>query len=53
MVDRFGRRLPECEAYRGIADFDSRRLFLIFQASPGRKFFVITSLDDMTFIPYG
>lgn len=53
MVDRFGRRLPECEAYRGIADFDSRKLFLLFQASPGRKFCVITSLDDMTFIPYG
>lgn len=53
MVDRFGRRLPECEAYRGIADFDSRKLFLLFQAGPGRKFCVITSLDDMTFIPYG
>ena len=53
MVDRFGRRLPECEAYRGIADFDSRMLFLLFQAGPGRKFCVITSLDDMTFIPYG
>lgn len=38
MVDRFGRRLPECEAYRGIADFDSRKLFLLFQAGPGRKF---------------
>lgn len=53
MVDRFGRRLPECEAYRGIADFDSRKLFLLFQAGPDRKFCVITSLDDMTFIPYG
>lgn len=52
MVDRFGRLLPECEAYRGIADFDSRKLFLLFQASPGKKFCVITSLDDMTFIPY-
>lgn len=52
MVDRFGRLLPECEAYRGIADFDSRKLFLLFQASPGKKFCIITSLDDMTFIPY-
>lgn len=52
IVDRLGRPLPECEAYRGVVDFDSRRMVLLFRVYPDRKFVVITSLDDMTFVPY-
>ena len=51
MLDRWGRRIPECEAYRAIADFDSRRMFLLIQTDPGRKCCMVASLDDMFFVP--
>lgn len=51
LVDERGYTMPECEAYQCVADFDSRRMFLLVRTRLGRTYGVATSLDDMDFTP--
>ncbi len=51
LVDERGYPMPECEAYQCVADFDSRRIFLLVRTRFGSTYGVATSLDDMSFVP--